>query len=160
MNNMKYIIYRANKSKTGSATQFQYNEEKNMFFLVSSKQTDIDEKGNARFAWTDPKQSVTVKMGLIDLGEFLAVLDRIKPKVGEGKGLFHENAKGTTIIHLEIVTKDGRSAYAYKVSSKRDGPAVQIQHMISVGEAEILKTFLRSASLKMLVEPSRKKEKV
>lgn len=157
---MKYVIYRANKSNTGAATSIEFNTDKKMLFLVSAKQIGTDEKGNANFGWSDPKTAITVKMGLPDIGEFLTILNGVKPKIAEGKGLFHENPKGNTIVNLETYTKDNRTAYSFKVSSKRDGVTTQIQHMISLGEGQVIKVILQEAILAMVYSASEKKKKL
>lgn len=115
-------------------------------FWVSAKQTGTDANDNASFGWSDEDKNVTLKLGEVDLGEILAVLNNEKVITGatEGnyKGIFHKNDKGSASFSIE------KHAKGYNVrASKKIGAAapVQITHQLTFGEAQILKQVVEAA---------------
>jgi hypothetical protein len=143
----EFRIYKPRNSGDGAATAFQVkvvlDEETNIrkcyLFLVGTPQIGKDEKGNAAFAWKDQEKTVTVKLGVVDIGEFLSVLSGKKQAVGTGKGLYHQNQTGSTSVDF----KSTENGYTLRLN-KKVGTVVgtPVQHGITVGEAEILKILL------------------
>lgn len=149
-----YRIYKPNKTNNGAASQFQLSYKKDkkfdnvMLFLEVTKQTGVDDNGNAKFGWDDPSKKITMKLEETDIGEILAVLNWQKPMAGTDKGIFHKSAKGNTVLSFSRVEKDGKClGLGIRVSRKLDGEteATIIQHMISIGEGEVLKVLLQNA---------------
>ncbi len=144
----EFRIYKPNKDKTGAATKFQLSLKKYdkyeefILFLESAKQTGLDSDGNASFGWKDTTLKVIMKLEPTDIGELLLVLTGQKEKVGSGKGLYHENTKGNTILQFE---RKGDTGYAYRLSNKQGDKLLAIQHMISPAEGEILRVLLTTA---------------
>src|SRR6476661_202055 len=89
----EFRIYRANSQGTGSATKWQLSHKPDekynqwMVFLVAAKQTGKDENDNASFDWNN---NITVKLGIIDVGEILAVLSGAKNSLGQKGSLYHQ----------------------------------------------------------------------
>ena len=112
----EYRIYKPNKQNNGAATKFQVkitekdyvsavDRKKVELFIVSTEQTGLDEKQNAKFAWNDPTKEVTMKLGIPDVSEMLITLRQMKKVAGtvdgKYKGLFHQNPKGNSSLVLE-----------------------------------------------------------
>ena len=114
-------------------------------FLVSSPQEGEDQNKNAKFSWSnkDDKKSVTMKLGENDIGEMLAVLNGIKNKAGTDSGIFHQNPNGNTTLSFEYNNANDRKYYSLRLAKKgKDGKLVAVSHLVSVGEAQILKVLL------------------
>lgn len=153
----EYRIYKPNNAKTGAASRLQIKVKHDKYrevllFWESSLQTGIDANKNASFGWDDPNKKVTFKMEATDIGEILAVLNGKKLFAGmpaqDGKGgaIFHQNEKGSTILKFSKMEKDGKTAYWFQLNAKRaNGPVVEVKHVITVGEAEIIKILLQDA---------------
>jgi len=115
-------------------------------FWVSAKQTGTDANDNASFGWSDDDKSVTLKLGEVDLGEILAVLNNEKVITGavsgNYKGIFHKNEKGSTSFSIE----KHANGYNVRASKKMGANApVQISHQLTFGEAQILKQVVEAA---------------
>lgn len=158
----QWRVYKPRKTNDGAASKLEMKivtEEKEkdgkkftvrdvQLFWVATQQTGTDTNGNASFGWDDPKKSVTLKLGEVDLGELLAVLNGSKKHIGAPKndkgagGLFHKNDKGSTAMTLER----GDSGYSLLLSKKvgKDAP-VRISHQVTIGEGEVLKVVLEAA---------------
>lgn len=143
-------FYRANKSNSGVAASFELSYKKDEkydkyhMFLVMANQTGTDQNtGNAQFDWDN---AITVKMGDIDIGEFLAVLENRKQNVGKN-GLFHQTANTNKIIKFE----KQQDSFRLGVSCKTDGDEKprQISMILGVGEVTLLHTLLRRTVEKM-----------
>lgn len=141
----QFRIYKPNNSGNGAASAFQVkieeHDEKRIvsLFLVCTSQTGKDDKGNAAFSWKDVEKSVTLKLGQPDVGEILSVINGKKVAVGNGKGLFHANQKGSTSLNFS------QTEYGYSLrANKKIGNVVgtPIQHSITIAEGEILKVLL------------------
>lgn len=153
----EYRLYKPNNSKTGAASKLQLKVKQERFrevylFWESAQQTGLDEKGNASFGWNDPLRKVTFKMEATDIGEILAVLNGKKvfagmpSKDGKGGSIFHKNEKGNTVFKFSRMEKEGSVAYWLQITSKKnDGPLVEVKHVISVAEAEIIRIVLTDA---------------
>lgn len=144
-----FRVYKPNNQGTGAASEWQLSRKDTkynnvMFFLIGAKQTGKDENDNASFAWKDETQKVTMKLGENDIGEVLAVLNGLKDKAGTDQGLFHKNTKGNTVLSFSRYVKDDKFVgYGLRLSKKTtDGLTVQLQHLLSLGEGEILRVLL------------------
>jgi hypothetical protein len=153
----EYRIYKPNKAGNGAASKFQCRTKvKNdrpelVLFLETAKQKGVDEKNNARFAWAkkdEVSESVTVKLGLADIGEMLLVLSGRKQYVGgEPKagrkvepGLYHENKSGNTSIRLKWDKKTLFLNLSSQNAKTKD--LIKVGHSITTGEAAILELLL------------------
>jgi hypothetical protein len=101
---------------------------------------------NARFDWAN---KLTMKLGVADLGEILAVLERrqkgIGPqKDGQHRGLFHKTASGTTTLLFEESQQN--AGWHMRIGVQKAGAAVvNLSHSISPGEGATLLVLLRLA---------------
>ncbi len=142
-----FRIYKPNKTGNGAASAFQVrvdlDEEtqrrKIMLFLMMAPQTGKDDNGNSAFGWKDNEKTVTVKLGMPDIGDMLAVLNGRKTEVGTGKGLFHKNANGSTSLSFAL-TPGGYSLRTNKKIGDKVGEAVS--HSLTHSEGEVLKVLL------------------
>jgi hypothetical protein len=102
---------------------------------------------HARF---DGGSGLTLKLGLPDLGELLAVLGGRKPGAGpkreDGKfsGLFHRSARGdATLAFVRSTADDG---FYMKVGVKKDGGELKTAaHSLTDGEGCVLRVALETA---------------
>lgn len=138
-----FKIFRANKSREGAASQWSLSDKegKVSLFVDAAKQKPTDDaEGNATFDW-DSK--LTMKLGEPDVGEILCVLKNIKREVGTGKGLFHANDKGNSVLNFSLYEKDNNPVcYSLRVSTQRDGVNSMVQHLVSFADGEILRVLL------------------
>lgn len=152
----EYRIYKPNKAGNGSATRLQIRhgvkQERAVVFLFieSAQQTGTDKDGNASFAWKEPDKKITFKLDTVDIGDLLAVLNGAKTFAGNpakdgkgGMGIYHQNDAGNTVLKFEKAEQG--NVYWYGLSSKRNGKLIAIKHMITLGEAEILRVLLQEA---------------
>jgi hypothetical protein len=156
----QWRVYKPKKSNDGAASKLEckvvtftkekdgqkYPVRKVQVFWVSAQQTGTDANDNASFGWEDEAKRVTLKLGEVDLGEILAVLNNKKDVAGavgdKFKGIFHKNEKGNASFLLE--RKD--TGYYLRVSKKiGTAPAIAVTHQISFGEGEILRIVVESA---------------
>jgi hypothetical protein len=152
----EYRIYKPTKSGEGAATKINIvlktpkrpdgtdGFPKLMMFLVSAPQVPSTDPENAAFGWED--QNITAQLGDVDISAIIAVLDGRKEALGRNKdgqwsGLYHENAKGNTVIKL--AWNDQNRLY-YELRRKRDGQLSNVKHVIEVEEAIILKSICES----------------
>jgi hypothetical protein len=171
----EFRIYKPFKDKNtgqfkGYASKIEVNEKevevnkkkymKLHVFWTMTEQIGEDENGNASFNWVSEKnpngKQVVISLGDPDIGEFLAVLNGVKKKVGQpnGKGLYHETSekanKGMTFEFVEKEVKPGETpqydpGYRVGLSKKDENGVVRFSHTISLGEAEILKILFTDA---------------
>ncbi len=159
----QWRVYKPKKTNDGAASRLEMRVEtkpkegkdgksflvrKVLIFWVSAKQTGTDSQGNASFAWEDPTKMITIKLGEPDLGEMLAVLNGKKDATGSAVGnyagqLYHQNEKGSTSFSIKRSDKGGYFVNTTKKVGK-DAP-VQINHTLSLAEAEILKLMVEAA---------------
>lgn len=156
----QWRVYKPKKTNDGAASKLEckvvtFTKEKDgqkfpvrkvQIFWVSTQQTGTDANDNASFGWEDEKKQVTLKLGEVDLGEILAVLNGKKTVAGvtdgKYKGIYHQNEKGNASFLLE--RKD--TGYYLRVSKKVGAMApVVVMHQISLGEGEILKVIIEAA---------------
>ena len=144
----EYRIYKPYGQDKGGASAFQIKitltpedkiKRKVELFWVASNQTGTDENKNARFGWQDPKNSATMKIGMIDVGEILLALRGKKEEVT----LYHQNKSGNTIVKINRGSTKSGPVLNFQMSSKRgDSEAVRVRHNITQGEAQVLERLL------------------
>jgi hypothetical protein len=148
-----YRIYRPNASNTGSATEWQLSFKENekydqyQFFLVGARQTGTDENGNAKFAWKEGQ--INAKLGELDLGEIIAVLDRRKESVGTNGSLFHSTPGGGNKV---IGFKRGDKGGFYLTMSAQDkdkNASGKVSQVLSDADGAVLSVLLKKAIERM-----------
>ncbi len=118
-------LYHPNPRGNGSALRLEprvngTDEERyNCFFLEFATQKSVADRSNglahATFDWAN---KITVKLGFLDVSELLLVLEgHVQQLGGQGKGLYHSNGTGNTLITLNCDTE--RDSYYLAVSRKR-----------------------------------------
>ena len=144
--NKGFIMYKAQNSGNGSASQWSLGSEKDCVFLEMASQTEKDDKGNARFDWGN---KIRFKLGDADIGEIISVLVGVKDGVGpfdeknkKYKGLFHSNPSGNAILYFG---KDRNGTLRICLSVQKNGDQTRVQHAITIGEACFLNILLRRA---------------
>lgn len=154
-NNLKqFRIYRSKKDNTGSCSSWQLSYkpdnkyDKWLVFLIMTKQTGMDDNGNAVFDWSK-EVAITVKLGEADLGEILGVLDNRKESVGSRGSLFHETPNN--LGNKSIAFQHNESGFYLKVSHQNAEKQMVASYsqVISEGEGAILSTLLKAAVVKM-----------
>lgn len=147
----KWCVYRANKSNTGFATQFEsrVDDKDNLlcFLMTSQQNSELDADGNATFAWKDRTKTIVMKLGEADLGELLALLYGYKnflgqPKDTQGGGLFHQNDKGNTVLKMWRDKEKG--VINMQISQKIGDQLLKANHSISLGEAALFRVILEN----------------
>lgn len=143
-----FTIYRANKAGNGAASQFTVKLKKNenntnevQFFWTMAKQA-----GEKKFDWQNKNASINFKMGVGDMCDMIAVIGGRKTEVGpgNGKGRFHENPKGNTV--LKFAYNKEKNIYQIGLSSKRENQEnVSLYHSLSIEEAMGLLIVLQDA---------------
>lgn len=170
-NNASFRLYKGKKTGDGAASSWQLsvkpgrknaNINETNLFLEIAPQTGRDENDNHTFDWRkyneedkrwSAAKSVSVKLGLPDIGEFLTVLNGLSKSVGNGKGLYHDTDRSNTIIYFSKATdKDGvEFGYNVRLSHKDKETSDQnsVSHFISFAEGEVLRTLFNSAILQI-----------
>lgn len=160
----EYRIYKPNSKGSGAASKFQCrtkwksidgNEYPDLIlFLESAQQTGFDSNKNASFGWStnsdkNKGKSVTMKLGLPDIGEMLLVLKGRKQFVGpepkQGRkiepGLYHQKANGNTSLRL----KWSEGKLYLNISSQDEKKNVtKVSHSIATAEAVVLECLLEN----------------
>ena len=159
----EYRIYKPNSKGSGAASKFQCRTKWKsvdgvdyadlILFLETAQQTGFDSNKNASFGWSSVKnkdkkpKSVTMKLGLPDIGEMLLVLKGRKhfvgpePKAGRKiePGLYHQKAKGNTSLRLKW--SEGR-LYLNLSSQDENKNVIKVSHSITTAEAAVLESLL------------------
>ena len=157
----EYRIYKPNSKGSGAASKFQCRTKWKtvdtvdyadlILFLETAQQTGYDSNNNASFAWSsgdkNKDKSVTMKLGLPDIGEILLVLKGRKQFVGpepkQGRnietGLYHQKAKGNTSLRLKW--SEGR-LYLNISSQDEKKNVTKVSHSIAMSEAAVLESLL------------------
>ena len=158
----EFRIYKPNAKGTGAASKFQCRTKWKgvdgvdyadlILFLESAQQTGFDKNKNASFGWSTNSEknkgkSVTMKLGLPDIGEILLVLKGRKSFVGpepkEGRkiepGLYHQNKHGNTSLRLKW--SEGR-LYLNISAQDQSKNVTKVSHSITTAEAAILESLL------------------
>lgn len=160
----EYRIYKPNSKGSGAASKFQCRTKwktvdsvdyaELILFLETAQQTGFDSNKNASFGWStsgtkNKDKSVTMKLGLPDIGEILLVLKGRKKFVGpepkQGRnvepGLFHQNKNGNTTLRLKW--SEGR-LYINLSSQDEKKNVTKVSHSITASEAVIIESLLES----------------
>ena len=140
-------IYRVKNDCTGTAAQFQFSAEKKCIFLEMARQTkEKDKNGFATFDWAN---KIVFKLGAIDIGEILCVLNGKKFGTGQHqgdnvyKGLFHSNNDGNSILKFE---RGKTSGYYLDLSVKKnDSNPIRMSLNIGDSESEIMRLVFEDA---------------
>lgn len=152
-------FYKPNNKGTGAASALQYKIKQGQYapepqlFWVMAPQVGKDDNDNAKFAWKSKEQEVTIKLGLPDLGEILAVLTGLKQAAGaQGKGLYHQSKNGNATMEFkEVHLGEGQertfAGYGVRIATKKNGgELVQVKHMLTPAEGLILKLALETVA--------------
>ena len=141
-----YKIYKPNKAGTGCASQFQIvtyknvrDKERVVLFVDIAPQIESKTE-NAAFGWQEKNRCVTVQLDDNDISDLLLVLVGAKDSAGTGKGLYHKNPKGNTVIKLD----HGDKGLFFGLSAQRDGQNVRLGHSLTANEAVILTEIFKA----------------
>jgi len=131
----EFAIYKPTRSGSGGVIRLSLAREKRAVFVEAAFQ-----KGEKSFDW---QQKVTMKWGMTDLGEVLAVLERRQ----EEAKLFHKTEKHSTACHIRHQSDQNRNNYFVQISRQvLDSKSVtKVALPISQGEAAVVATLLRAA---------------
>lgn len=145
--NKAFQIYKPRRGGGGCASQWELGSAGNAVFLEMAAQVGtMDDDVNARFDWP---HKLKMKLGVTDLGEIIACLERrqkgIGPlKNGKHRGLFHKNARGTATLLFE--ESQQAPGWHLKIGIQKTGGDVQnLSHAIAPGEGATLLVLLRLA---------------
>lgn len=137
-------FYHPNSKGTGCAVQFDLrpatSEREGCLFAAFANQKSLaagsradNTRQAATFNWTD---KVTVKLTFSDVCQLLLVLAGKAPKLGDGKGLYHETGECSTTINMARQTEPVRGV-SFEVSKKRkNDPSNAQRSRILFTEAE------------------------
>lgn len=144
---MELTFWKANNKESGAAAILQYSEERNAVFLQMMPQD-----GERSF---DNNAKITAKLNASDLSAMLSVATGNLPDCGkDGKGLYHQNDKGSSIINLSRYESKGEFVGWYlSLSVKRDNNDTRLSVLIQPSEIEMLRVYLEE-SLRLLFRNS------
>lgn len=132
-------FYKANKTNTGAAAQFDLNAAKQAIFLEAALQT-----GEQTFDWGN---KIIVKLDVPDIGKLLAVLVKATAQAK----LFHDPTKregysGSTLNTTVELSKGAQYGYYLKISQQGQDKAVKaVSLSLSDDEAQVLRVLLERA---------------
>ncbi|MBN1557439.1 MAG: hypothetical protein JW951_04765 [Lentisphaerae bacterium] len=141
--NGRYTFYHPNKNGTGMAARFELKLDPlrrhggSCFFLEMARQKTAaagpgQDRVPATFDWSN---KATVKLGFLDLCEFLAVLETRQEQAGGArKGLYHATGAGNTLIGFGRNAE--RGGYGLSVSRKDRAGSIVFRGHILLSEAE------------------------
>jgi len=156
-----FRVYRVTKNNTGAASKVQVVEKTKQkgdktyseinVFWESTVQVGVDTDGNGQFDWTKNgddttgKGSITLKLGMVDVGELLAVLNGRKTCIGTdpSKGIFHKTNSDCN-KSMQFVMEEGKG-YSFRMSEKGPGGLKQVKHTFSFSDGELLRVVLTEA---------------
>ena len=149
----RQTIYHPNGKGTGAALQLDmrlnHGDETryDCFFLNMARQKTVAQRGDgdrthATFDW---ENKVTVKLDFTDICELLTVLEGIKQRPGDGRGLYHSTGGTNTLI--DLCKSEEKSGHSLSIS-KKDSQGE------SVFRAQILLTQAESLGLKHIFQTS------
>ncbi len=156
MPNRNLRIYRPNGSNTGCATDWQLSYKENekydpwQFFLVGSKQTGTDKDGNASFDWKETK--LNVKLGIPDLGQILAVLERRVDSVGTKGSLFHNTPSGGNKVVGFSRNENGGFALSISGQDKEKKSTGRVSQVLQDWEGAVLAVMIKRAIELMILD--------
>lgn len=140
-------FYKPNKQGKGGAFQFKPStyvisdeEVKHSIFIEAASQNGAGEKD---FDW---KNKSKMKLGLNDIGQIKAVLERRESEVS----LFHKSKSGISTLKLTEQPVD-RTGYYLSISNKpNSGDSTNVSIPLTTGDASNLLDALRHAVIKIL----------
>ena len=147
----EYRVYKPYGESKGAASAFQVkitldSEESpgkkrivELFWVCTNQTGQNSSTGNASFGWSDPKQSITMKMGLPDIGEILSLLEGDKEEIS----LFHQNRSGNTVAKMKQAQTKSGPAFGFQMSSKKGDNLTKVRHNFSMSDSKILKRLLQ-----------------
>lgn len=145
-----FQIYKPRRDGGGCASGWELGSKKDAVFLEMAAQIGkMEGDDNATFDWAN---KLKMKLGIADIGEIIALLERRQKGIGptrDGKhrGLFHKNASGTATLILEEGQHGG---WFLKIGVQKTGGEVQnLSHAVSLGEGATLLVLLRLAVERM-----------
>ena len=145
--NKTYSIYKPRRDGGGCASGWELNAEKEAVFLeVAAQVGTMQGEDNARFDWPN---KLIMKLGVTDIGEILALLERRQKGIGPQKdgrhrGLFHKTAAGSTTLSFE--ESQQQPGWHLRIGVQKTGSDVQSHsHSITPGEGATLLVLMRLA---------------
>jgi hypothetical protein len=164
--NQEWRSYKPKKDYAGAASKVQVkivpvkftaaDEERirfkvQAFWVATNQLPQNDKNGNATFGWGDESKFVTLKLGEVDIGELLAVINGKKQiagsESGKYKGIYHQHAKGSTSFTFQY--NEQYKNYYVRLAKKIGDKVTEVKHSITLGEAEVLKVLLEKTILAM-----------
>ncbi len=130
-----YTIYKPNSRGSGAAVRFGLNRQKAAIFVDGASQI-----GERQFDW---ENKITMKWGLPDIGNVLAVL---QGRTTQAK-LFHQTEKGSSTLEITLQDDPDRAPYLLSMSRQNsaDKTLRKVVIPLSQGEAAVLEAALRVA---------------
>jgi hypothetical protein len=149
----KLVYYHANGQGTGTAVRFELRlnqpqeDRYDCFFLEMARQKpfaqDGTHRGPAMFDW---ENKVAVKLGFMDVCEFLAVLEGKRERMGDSRGaLYHETAASSTLITMERSQKQNGFFLGVSRKGKESGQPLKGHILLNDVEAIGLRCAFQSA---------------
>jgi len=135
----QYAIYKPTRNNTGGVLRLHLVCEKDALFAESARQD-----GEKSFDW---QRKITMKWGLGDIGEVLAVLER---RQREAK-LFHKTEKQSTTFQIRHQAEAERNNYFAQMTKQvaETKEVTRVAIPLSQGEAAVLATLLRTATVRL-----------
>ena len=137
---LDYAIYKPNGRGSGGVIRFELNREKSSVFVDAAAQS-----GEKQFDWD---RKITMKWGLVDIGNVLATLQGRQSQTK----LFHQSERANSAFELTYQTDPDRAPYLMSLSrqNQSDKSLKKVTIPVSHGEAAILETILRTAVIRIL----------
>jgi hypothetical protein len=151
---MKFTLYKPNSKNTGAAFSFEAGKSKNgdIALYVSMIQqygwNDVTKNGSFKENAKNPEKSASIKLSVIEAGEFLSSFKTRIPYVA-----FHKSKDDTTIIKLtpwdkvkKVKEQDGEKSYttpAFGLNVSRNSNQT-FRIPLEAGETEVLAQFLEN----------------
>ena len=137
---LDYAIYKPNGRGSGGVIRFELNREKSSVFVDAAAQS-----GEKQFDWD---RKITMKWGLVDIGNVLATLQGRQAQTK----LFHQSERANSAFELTYQTDPERAPYLMSLSRQEtsDKTLRKVTIPVSHGEAAIIETALRSAVVRLL----------
>lgn len=150
---MKFTLYKPNQKNTGAAFSFEVGKSKNgdaalyVSMIQQYSWNDSTKNGSFKENAKNPDKSASIKLNVIEAGEFLSSFKNRIPFVS-----FHKSNDDTTIIKLNPWDKDrkikeqgGETSYktpAFGITVSRNSSQV-FKLPLEAGEVEVLSRLLQ-----------------
>jgi hypothetical protein len=137
---VNYAIYKPNSRGSGGVIRFELSRPKAALFVDAASQS-----GEKQFDW---ERKITMKWGLADIGQALAVLQRRQPVAK----LFHQSEKANSTCELARREEQDRSPYLIAISRQEaaDRSVRKVAIPLTHADAAILEAALRAAVIRLL----------